>query len=83
VTVKVLYFAVLRDLFGRAGESVALAPGATLATLAETLSERVPGLRAHLGSLAWGLNLELVPLQTMLKEGDEVALLPPVSGGRP
>jgi molybdopterin converting factor subunit 1 len=81
VTIKVLYFAALRDLFGCSDESMALAPGTTLAELAEILAQRAPALKGHLRSLAWGVNFEFAPLQTALKDGDEVALLPPVSGG--
>lgn len=81
MTVKVLYFAGLRDLFGGGEEVISLAPGSTLQELAELLLLRKPGLRGHLSSLAWGVNFEFAPVHTTLKDGDEVALLPPVSGG--
>lgn len=81
MTVRLLYFAALRDLFGRSEDTMQLAQGSTLAELASQLQARVPGLGAHLKSLAWGVNFEFSPVSTVLNDGDEVALLPPVSGG--
>ena len=85
VTVRVVYLARLRDAFGTAGESFA-APGA-----APTVATLLAGLRARGGvwseELAAGravrvaVNHELVPAGTVLAAGDEVALLPPVTGG--
>jgi len=81
VKVRLLYFAVMRDLFGCPEETLPLAPGTSISELAEILSLRVPGLRGHLPSLAWGVNFEFAERSRRLKDGDEVALLPPVSGG--
>lgn len=81
MNVKVLYFAGLRDFFGCSEESLQLAPGATLTELSELLTQRIPAFKGHLTSLAWGVNFEFAPIHTALKDGDEVALLPPVSGG--
>jgi molybdopterin converting factor subunit 1 len=80
--VRVMYFASLRDLFGCSEENLTLEPGATLEVLAQSLSLRAPRLREQLASIAWGLNFEFASIQATLQEGDEVALLPPVSGGR-
>lgn len=79
--IRVLYFANLRDLFGCSEEDISLQTGATLESLAQELSRRVPDLAGQIQSLAWGVNLELAPIGTALRDGDEVALLPPVSGG--
>lgn len=81
MTIKVLYFAALRDLFGASDELITLAPGSTLAELSEVLLSRKPAFKGHLNSMAWGVNFEFAPVETRLKDGDEVALLPPVSGG--
>ena len=81
MTIKLLYFAALRDVFGKGEESLEIPRQSTLAELAERLVLRTPGLKAHLPSLAWGVNFEFATLQAVLNEGDEVALLPPVSGG--
>jgi molybdopterin converting factor small subunit len=81
MTIKLLYFAALRDVFGRGEEFLELPAESTLAELGERLALRTPGLRPHLASLAWGLNLEFAGPQSKIQDGDEVALLPPVSGG--
>ncbi|MES2201774.1 MAG: MoaD/ThiS family protein [candidate division FCPU426 bacterium] len=81
MTIQVLYFAGMRDLFQCARESVDLQPGATLGDLKELLFSRKPEGRLQAASLAWGVNFEFSGLQTALQDGDEVAMLPPVSGG--
>jgi molybdopterin converting factor subunit 1 len=79
--IKVLYFASMRDLFGCAGESMELSPGSGLPELKQLLLQKAPGLQGHLSSLAWGVNFEFAQGSARLQDGDEVALLPPVSGG--
>lgn len=81
IRVTVLFFAGAADAAGcrRVGE--ALPPGATLAHLASALVRRFPRLAAHLPSAAWAVNEEYARLERPLREGDEVALIPPVSGG--
>jgi len=81
MNVKVLYFAALRDLFGRGEEWVSLPEGENLRGLALNLCARHPKLEGQLKSLAWGVNFEYAGMETGLNQGDEVALLPPVSGG--
>ena len=80
--VKVLYFAGLRDLIGGGEELVSLGEGLTLADLAQRLCALHPALNERLKSLAWGVNFEYARMETPLNQGDEVALLPPVSGGK-
>jgi MoaE-MoaD fusion protein len=77
--VRVLYFGVLRDLQGRGETSLELAEGATVAELLEQLR----GQAAHpvWAALAVAVNREYATAAVALHEGDEVALLPPVSGG--
>ena len=78
--VKVLYFGVLRELCGVTEESVEIADGADVATLYDHLRER-PSNEEVWGSLAVAVNREYAAVGMVLREGDEVALLPPVSGG--
>ena len=74
--IKVLAFAALRERLGFAEREVELADGATVA---EVLASVVPaGLRQ---GLAFAVNRDYAALTTSLADGDEVALLPPVSGG--
>ena len=77
--VCVLYFGVLKDVVGRGRSEMELAEGASVAEL----------LEAHRGlakgpiweSIAVAVNQEYARAGDVLKDGDEVALLPPVSGG--
>ena len=56
--------------------------GATSATLMERLSDLHPGLFKGGGRLVVAVNGEYVPMDHALGDGDEVALIPPVSGGQ-
>jgi molybdopterin converting factor subunit 1 len=79
--VTVRYFAGHRDITGRAEERIELAPGATLGELWELLIERYPRLRAYSGRLLYAINQEYGSLTAELHDGDEIAFIPPVSGG--
>jgi molybdopterin converting factor subunit 1 len=83
VTVSVLYFAALRDLAGKAEESVSVkATGRVdVGMLLETLALSHGPLRGRLGSVRVAVNEEFAPLSTELRGGEVVALIPPVSGG--
>jgi len=80
VRVKVLYFGVLRELCGVMEETVEIGDGADVAALYDHLRERSSN-EGVWRSLAVAVNREYAGLGTVLREGDEVALLPPVSGG--
>jgi molybdopterin converting factor subunit 1 len=79
--VRVLFFGVLKDALGAEGEALELSEGATVATLLEVYRRRTPGRGALWSSLAVAVNQQYAPGDEVLREGDEVALLPPVSGG--
>ncbi len=81
MTVQVLYFGVLKEFFGGERERVELADGAQVSALLEVLRVRCAAEVALWGALAVAVNREYAGRETELKEGDEVALLPPVSGG--
>jgi molybdopterin converting factor subunit 1 len=80
--VKVLLFGQLKDIVGRQEDSLELQPGARLAALMSHYAERYPKFRGLTGSIACAINQEYAQGSAVLKEGDEVGLLPPVSGGR-
>ena len=79
--VKVLFFGVLKEMAGRASESLELPENATLADLLARYEREVPKLKQYLPSIALSINEEYAAPSARLKPGDEVALLPPVSGG--
>lgn len=81
--VRVLFFGQLRDLAGRHSDSLALPEGATLGDLLAHYEQGIPRLKEFLPSLALSLNQEYASLDAILRDRDEVALLPPVSGGAP
>jgi len=79
--VRVLFFGRLKDLAGREKGSIQLPDGATLNDALGHLGTQIPGLEALLPSIAMAINQEYAGPESKLKSGDEVALLPPVSGG--
>jgi molybdopterin converting factor subunit 1 len=86
--VEILYFGVLRDLVGVPGEPVELPDGATVGEMLEILRGRTSNPSRGSGvdeglwrSLAAAVNREYASQAAVLCDGDEVALLPPVSGG--
>ncbi len=79
--VTVLFFGVLKESIGRAEEQVEIPPGSTLATVFQRYSERFETLRDRHSSILFARNREFASPDTALSENDEVAFLPPVSGG--
>jgi len=79
--IQVLFFGVLRDLAGRSSETLDLPEGARVQAVLSHYARRMGRLEALLPSLAVSVNQEYSGIERPLQAGDEVALLPPVSGG--
>jgi molybdopterin synthase catalytic subunit len=79
IQVRVLCFGVLKDWLGAGAATVELREGATVAELLAQLGARRSG--ALLRGIAVSVNAEFASPDHVLREGDEVGLLPPVSGG--
>ena len=79
--VRVLYFGMLKDAIGRQVDNVSLRDGATLSDLIAECRKVAPPVEDFQKILAYSVNQEYAQLSTRLSDGDEVALLPPVSGG--
>jgi len=79
--VKVLFFGVLKDLTGHSEELVELAEGVTMGSLFESYFHRFETLRGTRSSILFARNREFTSSDTILSDNDEVAFLPPVSGG--
>lgn len=79
--VQVLYFGVLKDAFGSESEVLELAEGSSVADLMRIYRGRDVGRAGLWDSIAVAVNQEYAQAGDVLQEGDEVALLPPVSGG--
>lgn len=84
MTVNVRLFAILRERAGRDSLEVELPEGASVADALVAVEREagLDGLLARVGVRA-AVNREYVPAETLLSPGDEVALIPPVSGGAP
>lgn len=79
--VTVRYFAGHRDITGRAQEPIELPAEATVGSLWELLVGRYPRLAGYTGRMLYAVNQEYGTLASPLGDGDEVAFIPPVSGG--
>jgi molybdopterin synthase catalytic subunit/molybdopterin converting factor small subunit len=79
--VRVLLFAGLREAVGSKDLDLELADGTSLGGLLSEVEASHPVVERYRGRLLISLNADRVPLETLLADGDEVALLPPVSGG--
>jgi MoaE-MoaD fusion protein len=81
VRVKVLFFGQLKDIVGRAEESLEMEDGSVLQSLFDHYARQFPKLEKMSGSIVMALNQQFSERSAALSPGDEVAFLPPVSGG--
>jgi molybdopterin converting factor subunit 1 len=81
MVITVQLFAILRDRAGLSQTTLQLQCGATVQSASMILGERFPAIQPFLSKLAYAVNQQYVPSSAELHEGDELALIPPVSGG--
>jgi molybdopterin converting factor subunit 1 len=81
VTLTVLLFAKLRDLAGAEAVAIELPAGATVTDLRRRLAELHPAVAPLLERSAVAVNHDFADHALVLRLGDEVAVIPPVSGG--
>ncbi len=81
MNVRVRCFAAVREIVGVGELVVELPEGSTLDQLIHQLQSQFPKLQALTGSLLFSVNREYASADTRLAAGDEVAFIPPVSGG--
>jgi molybdopterin synthase sulfur carrier subunit len=81
ICVKVLFFGRLKDVVGHAEESCDLSGASTIEELFASYASRIPELTKYRSSVVASRNQEFASWDTPLRSGDEVAFLPPVSGG--
>jgi MoaE-MoaD fusion protein len=79
--VRILFFGMLKDLAGTSSDLLDLDEGATVGDLLRHCGKQIPRLKDALPSAAVAVNQQYAQERTILKTNDEVALLPPVSGG--
>jgi molybdopterin converting factor subunit 1 len=80
--VRLRFFATLRERAGASELVRELPDGGTIGDLWEALRRERPALAEFRGAIAFARNQEYVDSKTTLQDNDEVAFIPPVSGGR-
>ena len=81
MTVHVLIFASLAQHLGMSNLDIDMPDGATVRDALDDLSARFEGLSESRTKIATAVNMRYVGEGHLLSEGDELALIPPVSGG--
>ena len=81
MVVRVRFFAALRERAGTAETTRELPAPTTVGRLWEVLRTEHAALGAYPGRVAFAVNQEYVDTDTVLQDNDEVAFIPPVSGG--
>lgn len=79
--IKVLFFAAARERAGLKQDSFDIEEGSTTEQLRAAIIERYPGVQSVIAKLALAVNLEYIDGEVTLQNNDEVALIPPISGG--
>ena len=80
--VTILLFATLRDLAGAAELTREAPPEATVAAVWAGLVREFPALAPYASSVSAAVNADYARMASRVRDGDEVAFLPPVSGGQ-
>jgi molybdopterin synthase sulfur carrier subunit len=81
IRVKALFFGRLKEIIGHAEESLEISDAASIEQLFAHFAARNPNLAKFRSSLVASCNQEFAAWNTPLRSGDEIAFLPPVSGG--
>lgn len=79
--IHVTFYSYFKELTGVSAATVAMTGGATLGELFERLLKDYPGLEPMRRSTLLAVGVDYQPREYTLKDGDEVALFPPVQGG--
>jgi molybdopterin converting factor subunit 1 len=79
--IRVKLFAIVKERAGVGELSLKLRDGANVAAAAVALKEELPAIAGFLDRSAFAVNREYVDAATVLHDGDEIAVIPPVSGG--
>jgi molybdopterin synthase catalytic subunit len=81
IAVKTRLFARLRELAGTDAENIEVPAGSTVADVYSAVRKSHPALEADPGSVRAAVNQEFADWDAIVANGDEVAFIPPVSGG--
>ena len=81
IRVKVLYFAQVREAAGIKGEEIILVKDSSLKNLISKIEENHPGILQQKEDIQLAVNRNVAGKNLSLKEGDQIAVFPPVAGG--
>ncbi len=81
MTVTVKLFAILRERAQTGELALVLPASASVADARDAIAAQHPTLQPYLPRVAWAVNRAYSPVETALHDGDELAVIPPVSGG--
>lgn len=79
--IKVLFFATLRDLAGTHEISLVIEDGETISSLLDILQNKYPQTHEYLATALVAINRNYAERDSAIRNGDEIAIFPPVSGG--
>ncbi len=81
IRISILYFANVKDATGVRKDAIELPQDTPIKKLLTKISLTYPNIKGMLNNIQISVNYKVVNMNTILKDGDEVALLPPISGG--
>jgi len=81
ITITVKLFAAFGEAYGVSELTLELPPDTPVSQVLESSIAQYPQLEQWRSRTRFGLNMEFVSPNTILQDGDEVVLIPPVSGG--
>jgi len=79
--IRIRFFAILRDLTGEGELHWKLEEGENLSRLFDRLAEKYPKITPFKSALRYAANESYVRIDYVPRAGDEIALIPPISGG--
>lgn len=81
ITITLKLFAVYQEAIGAAEQTLVLPAGITAGEVRDRLIQQHPSLAQWKDLTRFGINLQFAEADTALSDGDELVLIPPVSGG--
>ncbi|HEX5519289.1 MAG TPA: molybdopterin converting factor subunit 1 [Candidatus Nitrosocosmicus sp.] len=81
IRINLLYFAFVKDKTGVEFDLLDLPSDTSVKSLMKIILEKYPSLGNIIDMIQISVNYKIVDVDTILKDGDEIAFLPPISGG--
>jgi molybdopterin converting factor subunit 1 len=81
ISINLLYFAFVKDKTGVEFDLLDLPSDTSIKSLIKIILEKYPSLSNIIDMIKISVNYKIVDVDTILKDGDEIAFLPPISGG--